>query len=375
MLSHVEHKSSEVLLKTIMLLFAVGLNGVELLLPRIPMLPWLKPGLANTITIIWLIRFGMYDALLFTILRTWISGFYFGFSLLAMTLSLSGGLLSTCIMSLAWITFGKKGALGMVGLGILGALIHNSGQLMAVYLLLTRNNSVFYQIPFMTVAAILFGGLTGILVPTVSNIIPSAGSTLPPDLLPANNLFSYDKKDLLLSTLIIGTCISLFTIPSIAILFAITVVITTLAFILLDHKLKVFLYPLRFKFLFLFIALTYILFSPGKRLTPLSFPTDEGLYNALMQLLRIWSWIEAGLILHTFHFNEILFSMLKNIFPKHQSTLSSGILALEYFPEIISPKKGKTKVDWIKLFNNPALYLKRYFEDLYKRIEVVAMVK
>ena len=89
-------------------------------MPRIPFLPWLKPGLANCITVVWIIRFGVKDAILFTLLRSWISGFYFGFSLLTLSLSLSGGIVATAAMGMAWNVLGKRGLLGTIGLSITG---------------------------------------------------------------------------------------------------------------------------------------------------------------------------------------------------------------------------------------------------------------
>ena len=116
---------SELTKKAVWLLIAVALNALELFIPRIPILPWLKPGLANSITIIWLVKYGLNDAILYTILRTWISGFYFGFSFVTLTLSLSGGIAASLAMGLAWKLFGKRGHLGTVGIGITGAVFHN----------------------------------------------------------------------------------------------------------------------------------------------------------------------------------------------------------------------------------------------------------
>ena len=158
-------------IKTIWLLLAISLNALELFLPRIPFLPWLKPGLANCITVVWIIRFGVKDAILFTLLRSWISGFYFGFSLLTLSLSLSGGIVATAAMGMAWNVLGKRGLLGTIGLSITGAFFHNSAQLLVVYFLLTHNASVFYQLPFMGAASIVFGTFAGLIVPPVWNIL------------------------------------------------------------------------------------------------------------------------------------------------------------------------------------------------------------
>ena len=163
--------------KTVWLLLGVALNTLELFLPRIPLLPWLKPGLANSITMLWIIRYGLTDALIYTTIRVWISSFYFGFSLITMGLALSGGLLSTAAMGIAWKTLGRKNLLGTVGLGITGAVMHNTGQLAAVYFLLTRNRAIFYQLPFMGIAALFFGGLIGLIAPVLWRILVIGASS------------------------------------------------------------------------------------------------------------------------------------------------------------------------------------------------------
>ena len=73
-------ESRTVVLKTALLLVAITINTLELFLPRIPFLPWVKPGLANCVTILWIIRYGAIDALFFSFLRIWMVGFYVGFS-------------------------------------------------------------------------------------------------------------------------------------------------------------------------------------------------------------------------------------------------------------------------------------------------------
>jgi hypothetical protein len=70
-----EEFSPDIAAKTALLLLAVGLNAFEYLLPRIPVFPWLKPGLANIVTIVWIIRWGAADALVFSIVRSWITLF------------------------------------------------------------------------------------------------------------------------------------------------------------------------------------------------------------------------------------------------------------------------------------------------------------
>jgi heptaprenyl diphosphate synthase len=93
-----QNDQNDIPVKTLWLLISISLSAIEILLPRIPLLPWLKPGLANIITILWIVRFGAKDAILYSLLRSWITGFYFGFSFTTLILSIGGGILSTSVM-------------------------------------------------------------------------------------------------------------------------------------------------------------------------------------------------------------------------------------------------------------------------------------
>ena len=248
-------------IKTIWLLLAISLNALELFLPRIPFLPWLKPGLANCITVVWIIRFGVKDAILFTLLRSWISGFYFGFSLLTLSLSLSGGIVATAAMGMAWNVLGKRGLLGTIGLSITGAFFHNSAQLLVVYFLLTHNASVFYQLPFMGAASIVFGTFAGLIVPPIWNVLNRM------KLAEINRSFSDCQKSLSLkNTVICSTvilfCFSLFSFSNILVISIIAVIFTGTITIIRGSR-KVIFYPLKFWPLFLFILSMYLFFSYG----------------------------------------------------------------------------------------------------------------
>jgi heptaprenyl diphosphate synthase len=367
---HDNTDSKEIVNKTVLILLAVGLNGLELLIPRIPLFPWFKPGFANIITIIWIIRYGTVDAILYTILRSWISGFYFGFSLITLTLSVSGGIVATAGVGILWSLLGKNRILGSVGLAISGAIMHNSAQLLVVYLLFMRNDSVFYQIPLMMIASIVFGGLTGFMVPYVKDVLDSRVSEVKIRESTGFKKMVIRKSDIISSLLVLSCCVGLFLIEKISIVVFAAVLFSVVAFIAEKKQLRIFMYPLRFKYLFLLIFLTYILFSGGKRVLFLPFGTEEGFYSAAVQMLRLWAWIEAGVVLNRLKCNGLLYLLLSKIFPANKATLSGGFDALLYFPEILSQKnKGSLKLG--QIFRNPSNFLKSYLVELFKKIEQV----
>lgn len=355
---HDKESEMEFSRKAVWLLLAIALNALELFLPRLPFLPWLKPGLANCITVAWLIRYGTKDALLFTLLRSWISGFYFGFSFVTLTLSLSGGVLATVTMGLAWKFLGKNGYLGTIGLCIIGAVFHNSGQLVVVYLLLTHNSSVFYQLPFMGAASIFFGTVVGLIMPHIWNVLCNLKL---PRVSANKSLQSKTPQTVhvILCSIIFLGCLSLFTINSSAILLA-TGISFTLFVSFLSRSWRVFKYPLRFWPLFLFILSMYLFFSYGTRVPMFPFLTYEGLANAGQQMIRIWVWLVAGILLTRYRFHETFFAILRIFFKNQKSTLIAGVLALEYFPELMSFIKSRASLSGLNFFRTPAAAVGEY---------------
>jgi len=69
------------------------------LYPRLPFFPGSSPALQTSSPFSGSLNSGQWTRSLF-LLRTWIVGFFFGFSFLTMALALSGGVLSTVTM--AW---------------------------------------------------------------------------------------------------------------------------------------------------------------------------------------------------------------------------------------------------------------------------------
>jgi heptaprenyl diphosphate synthase len=353
-----ESKTCDSTRKATLLLLAVAFNALELFLPRLPFLPWLKPGLANCITIIWLTQYGIKDALLFTILRSWISGFYFGFSFIALSLSLGGGILSTIAMGLVWKISRRWNLFGTVGLGITGAIFHNIAQLFIVYLLFTRNGSIFYQLPFMGAASILFGGIVGILAPPLFRVF----NEIKLQTSAQNQQQSIIVKPLFsaLSILILLFCISLFLISNLTVI-ALVAVFVSIAVSIFLRSFKPLCYPLKFWPLFLFILFIYFGFSYGTKFRSIPFLTHDGVQAASLQILRVWIWLEAGLLLQKCKFQETFFSILRRVFKDQQTTLNAGIIALEYFPDILNYAKSKKSIDGLNFIKTPGKSIIQYF--------------
>ena len=359
----------ETVIKSGLLLFAIALNTIELFIPRIPFFPWLKPGLANIITIVWIIRYSFIDSLLFITLRVWILSFYFGFSFITFTLGYSGAICACCAMTICWNIFGKKKILGTIGIAIIGAAFHNAGQLLAVYFLMAKNTHLFYQTPLMLFASVLFGGIVGFLVPVLINIITE---------------ISYKKYDykikipesntiiiphIFISILLLFLCISLIFISNTSFLFITAVSITLYVQYLVKGSISTLLLPLRrFWLMFIFIGILHSFFTYGIRVYPFFPVTYEGIHKTLILWIKVWTWIQTSTVFIYYKFHIFLFRGLQKLFSQYRSTLLAGLLAAEYFPAVIDLIRSDSKKILQMFFIRPRYILYEIYSSIINLI-------
>ena len=139
---------------------AVAIHLVEAALPS--PLPGMKPGLANVITIVVLIRFGWSSAAWVSLLRVLVSGLLLGtFLSPTFALSLGGAVASVAILWLATRLLPR--AFGAVGYSLLAALAHMTGQFAIAYVLFIPHPGLLHLLPLLLTAALLFGVTSGII--------------------------------------------------------------------------------------------------------------------------------------------------------------------------------------------------------------------
>ncbi|MCC5911593.1 MAG: Gx transporter family protein [Clostridiaceae bacterium] len=131
--------------------------------PFIGVAPGAKLGLANIIGLITLVTFGLKYALTVNVLRCIIAGVASG-AITSMMYSVSGAILSTLLMWIAYKLFSKY--FSLVGVSVIGALGHNVAQLMVAALII-NNIRIFTYLPIMMFASIF----TGIFIGLTCNFI------------------------------------------------------------------------------------------------------------------------------------------------------------------------------------------------------------
>ncbi len=128
----------------------------------LPLPPGVKPGLSNIIVMFVCFTLGLPSAMLICAVKSGfvclISGVSAGF------ISVCGGVLSVIAMKACRKIFGEK--MSFMGISLISAVMHNTGQLAASSLLVGSALYLSYA-PVLLISGIIFGSVTGIILNTV----------------------------------------------------------------------------------------------------------------------------------------------------------------------------------------------------------------
>ena len=163
-------KTKTITQSAILIALALALSYTERFIPLqlvIP-LPGVKLGLANIVTLTALFLLGWKRTLPILVIRCLLGGM-FG-SLTSLIFSLAGGLLSLGIMALCR----KIPLFSLYGISILGAAVHNIGQILAAMALM-RSVYVAAYLPYLLLIGIFTGLATGAACAGVLRVL-KAGS-------------------------------------------------------------------------------------------------------------------------------------------------------------------------------------------------------
>jgi heptaprenyl diphosphate synthase len=153
-------KTKKLTLLSLLLAQALALHFIERAFPLPIAVPGVKLGLANIITLITIISFGFKEAIIVVVGRTFL-GALFGGGFSAFLFSVSGGLLSTIIMSIMYKKFIKFFSIPAVS--ITGAIFHNIGQI-AVASFVVENINLFFYLPILIISGVITGLFIGLVV-------------------------------------------------------------------------------------------------------------------------------------------------------------------------------------------------------------------
>lgn len=136
---------------------ALILSYVDSLIPLTIMVPGIKIGLTNVVIIFSLYMLGFHTALFISIIRVILSSVLFG-SILTFAYSMTGAMLSILVM----VILKNKVKLSTLTISIIGAVMHNIGQiLMAIILMNTKE--IIYYLPILMITGMISGTIIGII--------------------------------------------------------------------------------------------------------------------------------------------------------------------------------------------------------------------
>ncbi len=151
---------------------ALGLHLFEAMIPMPTdfMIPGVKLGLANIVTLYVIMNFGTKDGIIVSILRTLLGSIMSGtFMTVTFYFSFTGGLMSAIIMGLLY-KYGFR-VFSMMGISLMGALTHNLAQLTVAALMIEQGLILMY-LPVMLFAALPTGAFVGLVVGKVNKHYP-----------------------------------------------------------------------------------------------------------------------------------------------------------------------------------------------------------
>ncbi len=150
-------KIRQITLIAILTACAAGLQMLESPLPRI--LPWLKLGLANVITLYAIIRLSVFSGIFIAFFRTCLAAIILGSFLSPIhIISFSGAVMAAIVMSLIYHFLPKT---SVCIISIFGAISSNISQLLAVQILLASNLTFWLHLAMIIWVGIPAGLIVG----------------------------------------------------------------------------------------------------------------------------------------------------------------------------------------------------------------------
>ena len=147
---------------------AIAIHILEAAFPS--PLPGIKPGLANVITLIVYLRHGLRLAIWVAGMRILVGSLLVGtFLSPTFLLSATGAVTAMLALTLAGSLGGRH--VGAVGLSVVSALAHMSGQIAVAYLLFIPHPALLKLVPVLLSASLAFGIVSGLIAASVLRIL------------------------------------------------------------------------------------------------------------------------------------------------------------------------------------------------------------
>lgn len=161
--------------------FAALAITIHILEAAVPMpLPGVKPGLANVVILILLLRYGFRIAAQVMLLRILGGSLLIGsFMTPTFWLSASGGLASLAVLGI--LSAVLRGRIGPIGLAVAAAMAHMTGQVVTAWLVFVPHPGVLALLPLLLTFALGLGLATGIITARILERLPAVDAPASPE--------------------------------------------------------------------------------------------------------------------------------------------------------------------------------------------------
>ncbi|WP_238483685.1 Gx transporter family protein [Anaerosporobacter faecicola] len=150
-------KNNKISLYGMLIAVAFLLSYIESIFPLPMLVPGMKIGLANIVALFALYRMGAKEAAILSFIRILLVAFTFA-NLYSLLYSIAGAGLSLLMMML----LKRTGKFSIIGVSIVGAIMHNVGQILVAIMVIDSVNLV-YILPILSLTGIGTGTIIGIL--------------------------------------------------------------------------------------------------------------------------------------------------------------------------------------------------------------------
>lgn len=149
---------------------AMLLSFVESLVPPLASVPGVKAGFANIVTLYLLYAMGAPSAIAVSVVRIFLSTLLFGSFPIDLLYSFSGAFLSFVFMYIAK----RLLPFGIIGVSVIGAVMHNAGQVICACFIMKTAELAYYFIPLFIsgiIAGVAVGILSGLVIARLRKIL------------------------------------------------------------------------------------------------------------------------------------------------------------------------------------------------------------
>ncbi len=147
---------------------AIAIHILEAAFPS-PM-PGVKPGLANVVTVVVYLRYGLRTAAWVALLRVLVGSLLIG-TFLSPTFLMSASGACASLVVLAVVGSLGQSLVGAVGLSVAAAFAHMATQIGVAYLLFIPHPAILSLTPILLTAALVFGSVSGLIAASVDRLL------------------------------------------------------------------------------------------------------------------------------------------------------------------------------------------------------------